>query len=207
MRRSASRRSGSWRRAARRLVPPALPPAGHGTEGFLFPKTYRFSEGRTSAERRGPTDARAVRHGGRRRSPWTNAERLGVSPYEIVIDRVDDRTGGPGSSRPAEDRGGHLQPAGGRHDARDRRDARCTTTRHLTAQLSLRLRDRQSVQHPAACRSAAHADRQPRASLAPCRALTGRRPVPLLRALRRRRPSSVQRDLRPFLHDKAVCLG
>ncbi len=64
-----------------------LPPylrAGHGTEGFLFPKTYDFVKADTTPDDvvkrmldQFDTEARAL--------PWKNAERLGVSPYEIVI--------------------------------------------------------------------------------------------------------------------------
>jgi UPF0755 protein len=64
-------------------LPPYLP-SGHGTEGFLFPKTYDFVKEDTGPDdvvRRMldqfDTEAKTL--------PWKNAEGLGVSPYEVVI--------------------------------------------------------------------------------------------------------------------------
>ncbi|MEW6059103.1 MAG: endolytic transglycosylase MltG [Actinomycetota bacterium] len=63
-------------------LPPYLP-KGKPLEGFLFPETYRFSEEGTTAgdviERmllQFRTETVSL--------PWQNAERLGVTPYEIV---------------------------------------------------------------------------------------------------------------------------
>jgi UPF0755 protein len=59
-------------------------PAGKGTEGFLFPETYRFSKGDTTAEDviqrlldQFATEAEGL--------DWARAKALGVSDYEIVV--------------------------------------------------------------------------------------------------------------------------
>jgi UPF0755 protein len=59
-------------------------PAGKGTEGFLFPETYRFAEGSTSAKdvvqrllQQFDTEAATL--------DWSHAAALDVSPYEIVV--------------------------------------------------------------------------------------------------------------------------
>jgi UPF0755 protein len=70
--------SGEW------SLPPYLPKDTATTEGFLFPATYQFTKGATTADdvvRRlldqFGTEAKDL--------PWQNAERLGVTPYEVVI--------------------------------------------------------------------------------------------------------------------------
>jgi len=64
-------------------LPPYLP-AGHGTEGFLFPKTYDFVESATTADDvvqrmldQFDDESKAL--------PWKNAQELGVTPFEVVI--------------------------------------------------------------------------------------------------------------------------
>ncbi len=64
-------------------LPPYLP-AGHGTEGFLFPKTYDFVKADTTADDvvqrmldQFDTEAKVL--------PWKNAQQLGVTPYDVVI--------------------------------------------------------------------------------------------------------------------------
>ena len=59
-------------------------PQGKGTEGFLFPETYRFPEGSTSAKdvvqrllQQFDTEAGTL--------DWSRADALGVSPYEVVV--------------------------------------------------------------------------------------------------------------------------
>jgi UPF0755 protein len=63
---------------------PAYLPKGKPLEGFLFPQTFRFVKGDTTA-----TDVigRLLQEFGVEVGdlPWQNAERLGLSPYEIVI--------------------------------------------------------------------------------------------------------------------------
>ena len=59
-------------------------PEGKGTEGFLFPETYRFVEGSTTAEDvvqrlLQQFDAEAAT------LDWSAAEALGVSPFEVVV--------------------------------------------------------------------------------------------------------------------------
>jgi UPF0755 protein len=65
-------------------VPPYLPAGTPTTEGFLFPKTYTFVEPglteRDVIERMLEQFRREVED-----LPWGNADRLGVSPYEVVI--------------------------------------------------------------------------------------------------------------------------
>jgi UPF0755 protein len=59
-------------------------PKGKGTEGFLFPETYRFPEGSTSAKdvvqrllMQFDTEAASL--------DWSGADALGVSPFEVVV--------------------------------------------------------------------------------------------------------------------------
>ncbi|MGZ5305979.1 MAG: endolytic transglycosylase MltG [Actinomycetota bacterium] len=59
-------------------------PAGKGTEGFLFPETYRFSKGVTTAKDviqrlldQFATEAEGL--------DWGKAQALGVSEYEVVV--------------------------------------------------------------------------------------------------------------------------
>ncbi len=70
--------------SGRFALPPYLP-RGKGTvEGFLFPETYEFlREGTTAAE-----VIRRLLHQFRDEVsglPWGNAERLGLTPYEVVV--------------------------------------------------------------------------------------------------------------------------
>ena len=62
---------------------PWLPPGTPTTEGFLFPKTYRFVKKTVTADEVVRTllnqfkiDAGSL--------PWSNAKRMGVSPYQVV---------------------------------------------------------------------------------------------------------------------------
>ena len=59
-------------------------PKGKGTEGFLFPETYRFPEGSTGAKdvvqrllQQFDTEAASL--------DWSRADGLGVSPYGVVV--------------------------------------------------------------------------------------------------------------------------
>lgn len=65
------------------VLPPYLP-SGHGGEGFLFPNTYRFAKDGTTAD---DVVQRLLDEFGAEAKtlPWQNAERLGVSDYDIVI--------------------------------------------------------------------------------------------------------------------------
>jgi UPF0755 protein len=65
-------------------LPPYLPEGTATAEGFLFPKTYEFVEGEATADAliRTMLDQFETEAGG---LPWTNADALGVTPYEIVV--------------------------------------------------------------------------------------------------------------------------
>jgi UPF0755 protein len=64
-------------------LPPYLP-KGKPLEGFLFPQTFQFVKGETTS---GDVIQRLLAEFGSEVAdlPWQNAERLGLSPYEIVI--------------------------------------------------------------------------------------------------------------------------
>ncbi len=74
----AEAESGRW------ALPPYLPKDAPSVEGFLFPETYEFlREGTTARDvvrRLLDQFAAEAEH-----LPWDNAERLGLSPYEVVI--------------------------------------------------------------------------------------------------------------------------
>ena len=159
-------------------------PAGKGTEGFLFPETYRFAKDATTPNDviqrlldQFDTEATGARLGERE-----GARRVRLRDRRH---RLDDRAGGGGGLGSREDRRGHLQPAGHRDAARDRRDHRLHRPGPLERTHRVGLRDRQPVQHAAAHGLAADADREPRDRVAPRCAGPRRRSVPLLRALRR----------------------
>lgn len=65
-------------------LPPYLPEGTKTLEGFLFPKSYEFEEGkitpRAVIQRLLDQFVKEVEG-----LPWDNAERLGVTPYEVVI--------------------------------------------------------------------------------------------------------------------------
>jgi UPF0755 protein len=64
-------------------LPPYLPKGEPTTEGFLFPNTYEFAKGDTTADdvvSKLLEDFRVEAQN----LPWKNAKRLGLSPYEIV---------------------------------------------------------------------------------------------------------------------------
>jgi peptidoglycan lytic transglycosylase G len=65
-------------------LPPYLPEGTPTVEGFLFPKTYEFVEGDATADAliRTMLDQFATEVDG---LPWSNAQRLGVTPYEAVV--------------------------------------------------------------------------------------------------------------------------
>jgi uncharacterized YceG family protein len=70
--------------SGRFALPPYLPKGTTTVEGFLFPKTYAFVEGEATADAliqrmldQFGTEAEGL--------PWSNAERLGVTPYEVVV--------------------------------------------------------------------------------------------------------------------------
>jgi len=65
-------------------LPPYLAQDADSPEGFLFPETYQFVEGETSARvviRRLLDQFATVAED----LPWENAEDLGVTPYEVVV--------------------------------------------------------------------------------------------------------------------------
>jgi UPF0755 protein len=66
-----------------RSLPPYLPEDATSLEGFLFPETYEFIEGRTTPD--DVIDRLLDQFGAEAESlPWENAEELGVTPYEVV---------------------------------------------------------------------------------------------------------------------------
>lgn len=74
----ASAESGEW------SLPPYLPEGMSTTEGFLFPQTYEFVKGETTADdvvRRLLDEFRTETAD----LPWENAGKLGVTPYETVV--------------------------------------------------------------------------------------------------------------------------
>jgi UPF0755 protein len=65
-------------------LPPYLPKGTSSVEGFLFPKTYEFIRGEATPDalihrmlQQFETEVGVL--------PWENADRLGVSPYEVVV--------------------------------------------------------------------------------------------------------------------------
>jgi UPF0755 protein len=65
-------------------LPPYLPKGTPTVEGFLFPKTYEFVKDEVSPDalirrmlQQFETEASGL--------PWENADRLGVTPYEVVV--------------------------------------------------------------------------------------------------------------------------
>jgi UPF0755 protein len=66
-----------------RRLPPYLPEDATSLEGFLFPETYEFVEGKTTAD---DVIARLLDQFGTEAEslPWDNAKDLGVTPYEVV---------------------------------------------------------------------------------------------------------------------------
>ena len=65
-------------------LPPYLPKEASSPEGFLFPQTYEFVQGSTTADEviRRLLDEFGSEAAG---LPWQNAQRLCVTPYEVVI--------------------------------------------------------------------------------------------------------------------------
>lgn len=69
--------------ASDRSLTPYLPEDATSLEGFLFPETYEFVEGRTTAD--DVIDRLLEQFGTEAEDlPWENAKDLGVTPYEIV---------------------------------------------------------------------------------------------------------------------------
>ncbi len=66
-----------------RSLPPYLP-KGKPLEGFLFPQTFRFTKDGTTAD---DVIARLLEEFGIEVAglPWQNADRFGLTPYEVVI--------------------------------------------------------------------------------------------------------------------------
>lgn len=65
-------------------LPPYLPESARSVEGFLFPETYRFVEGETTAE---DVIGELLDQFGHvaETLAWENADALGVTPYEVVV--------------------------------------------------------------------------------------------------------------------------
>jgi UPF0755 protein len=65
-------------------LPPYLPKDASSPEGFLFPQTYQFVKGDTTADDviRRLLDEFGTEAAG---LPWQNADALGVTPYEVVV--------------------------------------------------------------------------------------------------------------------------
>ena len=89
----------------------------------------------------------------------TVAQQLGYTPYQVltVASMVEEEAKLPGDRR--QDRPGHLQPAGQRHDARHRRHRRVRAPAAHGEPDPVAARVRLAVQHPRAHRAAADADR------------------------------------------------
>ncbi len=88
-------------------------------EGFLFPATYELYAGVAPALVDEQLQAFQRTFGLRRDCARARAAR---DPLPAADRRLDGRARGAGPRRPAEDRGGHLQPAAPRDAAGDRRD-------------------------------------------------------------------------------------
>ena len=141
---------------------PAALPARAPLEGFLLPQTYRIPE-------RDGADAVIQRLLDQfaeeaAKLPWENAERARRHALRDRRDRVDDREGSCGPTRPAADRRGHLQPAARGHDARHRRDAAVRRPDARRGTVDGRHRDRRAVQHADARGASADARSRARTS-------------------------------------------
>lgn len=65
-------------------LPPYLPAGTSTTEGFLFPKTYEFVKGKVTPK--ATVDVMLAQFQEEAATlPWGNAEKLGLSPYEVVV--------------------------------------------------------------------------------------------------------------------------
>jgi UPF0755 protein len=70
-------------RSGKYALPPFLPEGTSSVEGFLFPSTYEFDPDTTAA---GVIERLLAQFEEEAADlPWENAERLGLSPYEIVV--------------------------------------------------------------------------------------------------------------------------
>jgi len=65
-------------------IPPYLPSGAQTAEGFLFPKTYEFVKGEVTPRTAVETMLSQFEEEAAK-LPWGNAERLGLSPYEVVV--------------------------------------------------------------------------------------------------------------------------
>ncbi len=65
-------------------LPPYLPRGTATPEGFLFPQTYQFAKGQTSAD---DVISRLLQEFGTEvaSEPWQNAEKLGVTLYDVIV--------------------------------------------------------------------------------------------------------------------------
>ena len=131
-------------------------------EGFLFPAAYDFGRRTTSAQLAAQqliTFQAPVAH----RQPRVRALEE-PDALRRAHDRLDDREGGAGARGPGQDLGRDLQPAARAHAARDRRDdpLRAEHPAH-EVDPAVAAGQQQPVQHAAAPRAAADADRESRA--------------------------------------------
>ena len=106
------------------------------SKGFLFPATYEMY--RRRPRRAGSWPSSCGLHGKLRRARDSPRARAARDAVPAADRRLDGRARGAGARRPAEDRGGHLQPPARRHAARDRRHdllrGRAARTHHRPTQ-------------------------------------------------------------------------
>ena len=190
----------AYARAARRARPPQRfrAEAGYRVEGFLFPALYQF-EAHTSAETFVANQLAAFEE------RWQTvdlrpARRRGRTPYEVltIASMVERETVAPEERRLVAaviyNRLERDMPLG--IDATLRYGLGIPGTRPLTKGSS---REQLAVQHAPLQRSSAHADRQPRARIDPCRRQPRPRRLPVLRSQAGQDPPLLHRRRRRVL--------
>ena len=174
------REGGERARALRRVRGLGAPKGVKTAEGFMFPATYTLLEG-------SPARDLVAKQLDAFRDNFGSVD-LSVRQAQEpdALRRADHRLAGrargaAGQGAPA-DRFGHLQPPAGRHAARDRRDDPLRDAQLAAADPPVRAGRRHAVQHAAAPRAAADADRQPGPEVDQGRRQPGQDEVPVLRA-------------------------